>query len=1267
MRLPLSLVPVCLFVFVTSVYAQPTPRAAFALDEGTGTVANDSSGNGNTGSLLGPSWVQGKVEFGLSFDGVDDRVGVAHASNLDVTNAVTVSAWFKLASYKDWSVIASKESTTQDHSYAVWLNPQHRLAGNFVIGDNVHQVLSPSAIPLNTWTHVAVTYDGSLMRLYLNGVEVSTKVVSGDFAATTGPLWIGGDQWSSDYFPGVIDEVRVYGDALSESAIRNDMTLPVNPAAPLQLTATSPTPNAIGIRNTAISATFSRPMNAASLSASSVILETLGGTAIASARSYDAASRTVTITPNSALNALAGHRVRVLGGTSGVLGAQAETLAADVAWTFTTAAAGGLSAAWPFEEATGATTLDYSGNGNDGSLLGPAWVAGRFGGGLSFDGVDDRVQVPDADTLDVSTAITISAWIKLSSYKDWSVILSKESPDDHAYALWLGPTHLPTAHFRLGGQWYGALAPEPVPLNTWTHLAATYDGTAIRVYVNGVEEKVTGATGEFPQSWGPLWIGGDQWASDYFPGVIDEVRLYDRALSVAEIQSDMTLPADPTAPVQVTAFTPANNAAGVRYTPISATFGSPMHAQSATLAARLETLAGTAVSTTNAYNASTRTVTLAPTAALSALTTYRLRVIGGAGGATSVSGGTMSSDFTSIFNTAAAGTLAGAWAFSEGAGSITIDSSANGNSGTLLGPSWVSGQNGNALSFDGIDDRVRVEDADTLDIPGPITIAAWVRLSAYKDWSVILSKESRVQDHSYAIWITPQHKLVAHFMLDGYGHSLAAPDVVPLTTWTHVAASYDGSTMRLFINGTEAATLAASGSFENTAGPLWIGGDQWPSDYFPGSIDEVRLYGRALSAGEIQSIASQAITTNAPPPPVASPNGGVYAPLPAVSLSAISSTAIRYTLDGSAPTEASTLYSGPITLPAGGATLKAVAFLGSTASATLVQTYTPDTTAPTIAAVRFPPPLNNWHMTPVTISFLCNDNGTVTSCSAPATLSAEGAGTVVIGTVVDSAGLQASVQETVNIDRTAPAVTLTAPTNLSSTTASSILVTGSVSDALSGLANVMCNGTATPVVEGQVSCNVPLRPGQNAVTISAQDAAGNSMSKGVSVWRVGTVTRLTLTPSDRRMLVNETATLSLVDDFGVPVTGATWTTTNSNRVSLSSDDPPILTALATGVVNITASKPGLTPVVSTIWVVAGAVLPEGEIRWTVPSLPTPNLRRDPPIYANRNAENDPELFIVETNISTWERTVRPVISTGEVPSMIVAPQASRCLVTALAV
>ncbi len=98
-----------------------------------------------------------------------------------------------------------------------------------------------AALPLNAWTHLAATYDGATVRVYVNGIAVGTAPVSGSIVASTLPFRIGGNAVWGEFFHGLIDEVRVYNRALGAAEIRSDMTTPIGgsgeeaPAAPSNL------------------------------------------------------------------------------------------------------------------------------------------------------------------------------------------------------------------------------------------------------------------------------------------------------------------------------------------------------------------------------------------------------------------------------------------------------------------------------------------------------------------------------------------------------------------------------------------------------------------------------------------------------------------------------------------------------------------------------------------------------------------------------------------------------------------------------------------------------------------------------------------------------------------------------------------------------------------------------------------------------------------------------------------------------------------------
>jgi hypothetical protein len=203
-----------------------------------------------------------------------------------------------------------------------------------------------------------------------------------------------------------------------------------------------------------------------------------------------------------------------------------------------------LVGAWNFNETTGTVANDASGRGHTGAIDGATrTAAGHSGGALSFDGINDWVTIADTNALDLTTGMTMEAWIRPTAVGTaWRCVLIKEQPNDLVYTLYAGngagraATHIFTTA-DLGVSGTAATA-----LNAWTHLASTYDGTTLRLYVNGTQVATRAVTGAMRTSTGVLRIGGNSIWSEWFAGLIDDVRVYNRALTATEVQADMAAP-----------------------------------------------------------------------------------------------------------------------------------------------------------------------------------------------------------------------------------------------------------------------------------------------------------------------------------------------------------------------------------------------------------------------------------------------------------------------------------------------------------------------------------------------------------------------------------------------------------------------------------------------------------------------------------------------------------------------------------------------------
>jgi hypothetical protein len=207
----------------------------------------------------------------------------------------------------------------------------------------------------------------------------------------------------------------------------------------------------------------------------------------------------------------------------------------------------GLVAAYRFGEGVGTTTADASASGNAGTLVnGPAWTTGgKYGGAINFDGVNDSVRVADSASLDLGRTGTVEAWVKLDTLSRWQSVLAKGSANSdpsHNYAIELSSSNRWLCILGNGTSYITLQSASVATYNRYYHVACVWDGTTAQLYIDGAlsvssSQLVTPAGNAAPLSIGQF--GGDV---DRFDGVIDEVRVYGRGLSQAEVQNDMITP-----------------------------------------------------------------------------------------------------------------------------------------------------------------------------------------------------------------------------------------------------------------------------------------------------------------------------------------------------------------------------------------------------------------------------------------------------------------------------------------------------------------------------------------------------------------------------------------------------------------------------------------------------------------------------------------------------------------------------------------------------
>ncbi len=192
----------------------------------------------------------------------------------------------------------------------------------------------------------------------------------------------------------------------------------------------------------------------------------------------------------------------------------------------------GLVAHWKFDDGSGNTATDSAGI-NHGTLYGdPTWTAGRINGALNFDGAEDYVSVGPVAPL-IGNTVTAQAWIRTSEFGGiWNPVLTQNAGNGYYFYISSGR---PAFYIVVGAAYVQAISPDTINPNEWYHVAGTNDGSNLKLYVDGQLRGSDNSTGFLGVS-SNAYIGFEPSSSLYFNGLIDDVRIYNRAVSESEFQ-----------------------------------------------------------------------------------------------------------------------------------------------------------------------------------------------------------------------------------------------------------------------------------------------------------------------------------------------------------------------------------------------------------------------------------------------------------------------------------------------------------------------------------------------------------------------------------------------------------------------------------------------------------------------------------------------------------------------------------------------------------
>jgi|GEM_PF-6796410 len=397
----------------------------------------DYSGTGNNGTCSGsycPTYVKGKKQLGLKFDGSNDYVSVSDDESLDITDKITIELWVYPEYTGDYQTLIHKGSSSnilgnEEFSYNVRRSPTNYIGFSLNIVGSGWNSVGGTQIPDKRWSYIVCTYNGSVMKVYKNGVLVGSKDASGSIVSSDYNLKIGDTGNAGDPFNGTIDEVRIYNKSLSAEEVKQRY---------------------LSTRT----------------------------------RYYD----------DSLVLALNFNNNSAIGENS--------TYAVDI-----------------------------SKQGNDGTIHGATWTTGKFGKALNFDGVDDYVDCGNDSSIDITDPITIEAWVNVSSGIDGHIV-SKRNGSSVQYVF-----YTLSGYLKLYGTSGNLVYNANIDDDQWHHVVGIINGADSRMYFDGnLVQTGTITSSNIPDA--KLYIGTCYTFEPacLYKGKIDEVRIYNRALTGDEIK-----------------------------------------------------------------------------------------------------------------------------------------------------------------------------------------------------------------------------------------------------------------------------------------------------------------------------------------------------------------------------------------------------------------------------------------------------------------------------------------------------------------------------------------------------------------------------------------------------------------------------------------------------------------------------------------------------------------------------------------------------------
>ncbi|HKJ40608.1 MAG TPA: LamG-like jellyroll fold domain-containing protein [Sunxiuqinia sp.] len=503
--------------------------AYWPMDESAGAIVHDVWA-GNDGDVNLGGWTRtGAKNGGVKFDGGDSSFLKLSNDFTETLNDFTISVWVKPDALDTWARVWDFGTNTNYNMFLTDKASDGYVRFAIKAGGDEQRINTTKTLAINKWTHIAVTKSGNTAKMYING-----SLVGSNTAMTLNPSdlgyteqnYVGKSQWPDPMFKGTIDELQIYNRALSQTEIVK------------QVQDVEPFESSFSLDGGAVVKDSIVPVLAGQSVELMPVLKP-GMTMITGLENTTWLWNNGETTQNLTLENLQDEQKISVNYT------HAETVYA-LTFSIILKPDENALAYWPMDESDGTIAHDIW-SGNNGNINSCVWTgSGKKNGGLTFDGAASSYVSLSSNFLSTLNDFTISVWVKPDQLDQWARILDFGINTDYNMFLTTksGDGYVRFA-IKAGGSEQRITTTKTLSTSKWTHIAVTKSGNTAKMYIDGGLVGSNNAMTLNPSDLGNTthnYLGKSQWPDPMFKGVIDELRIYKKAMTPEEINALISTP-----------------------------------------------------------------------------------------------------------------------------------------------------------------------------------------------------------------------------------------------------------------------------------------------------------------------------------------------------------------------------------------------------------------------------------------------------------------------------------------------------------------------------------------------------------------------------------------------------------------------------------------------------------------------------------------------------------------------------------------------------